>query len=133
MKPKVNFLFAEQTFGSHMFVCTLTLPGQNPDADLSENRTGSVCKNLPIVECEDAKNVKSLNFRSSSDDVGAIFLSRDRLNLKLVRFRSNFDIEFEREGGGGGGRSHLIFFVFLVLAELVARASHQSAHNAILI
>ena len=44
MNPKINFLFAEQTFGSHMFVCTLTLPGQNPDADLSENRTGSVCK-----------------------------------------------------------------------------------------
>ena len=44
MKPKIVFLFAEQTFGSQMFVCTLTLPGQNPDADLSENRTGSVCK-----------------------------------------------------------------------------------------
>ena len=44
MKPKINFLFAEQTFGLHMFVCTLTLPGQNLDADLSENRTGSVCK-----------------------------------------------------------------------------------------
>ena len=49
MKPKINFLFAEQTFGSHMFVCTLTLPGQNPDADLSENRTGSVCKTSLII------------------------------------------------------------------------------------
>ena len=49
MKPKINFLFAEQTFGSHMFVCTLTLPSQNPDADLSENRTGFGLQNLPNV------------------------------------------------------------------------------------
>ena len=49
MKPKINFLFAEQTFGLHMFVCTLTLPGQNPDADLSENRTGFGLQNLPIA------------------------------------------------------------------------------------
>ena len=48
MKPKINFLFAEQTFGSHMFVCTFTLPGQNLDADLSENRTGFGLQNLPI-------------------------------------------------------------------------------------
>ena len=47
MKPKINFLFAEQTFGSHMFVCTLTMPGQNLDADLSENRTGFGLQNLP--------------------------------------------------------------------------------------
>ena len=32
-----------------MFVCTLTLPGQNPDADLSENRTGFGLQNLPIA------------------------------------------------------------------------------------
>ena len=30
-----------------MFVCTLTLPGQNPDADLSENRTEIGLQNLP--------------------------------------------------------------------------------------
>ena len=47
MKPKINFLL-EQTFCSHMFVCTLTLPGLNPDADLSENRTGFGLQNLPI-------------------------------------------------------------------------------------
>ena len=51
MKPKINFLFAEQAFGSHMFVCTLTLPGQNPDADLSENRTGFGLQNIPIGSC----------------------------------------------------------------------------------
>ena len=50
MKPKINFLFAEQTFGSHMFVCTLTPPGQNLDADLSENRTGFGVQNLPNVD-----------------------------------------------------------------------------------
>ena len=49
MKPKINFLFAEQTFGSHMFVYTLTLPGQSVDADLSENqiKTGFGLQNLP--------------------------------------------------------------------------------------
>ena len=47
MKPEINFLFAEQTFGSHMLVCTLTLPGQNFDADLSENRIGFGLQNLP--------------------------------------------------------------------------------------
>ena len=44
-----------------MFVCTLTLPGQNPDADLSENRTGFGLQNLPITAIHSGDNQLKLS------------------------------------------------------------------------
>ena len=76
MKRKITFLFAEQTFGWHMFECTLTLPGQNPTPIFPKIEPDLVCKTSPHLW---------RHGRVTNEALGGILLRRREIGSRVQK------------------------------------------------